>query len=282
MPELIEIQGEAPGSIWVVQQLPSFFEKSENKSEYYDETQDVFYFNTTQLGEIIIVKKREIYYVPNFDKGEDYLRMVILGSISMIYVNCFGLMSMHAASVVINNKAILFCGASGRGKSSIAAYFYSKGYHVLADDVTNCGINESGELVAYSSVPRIKLSEQVLTGMGVQTDGLLSIPSSKLKYSLPMDNYDHTKSYPIDLVILPKFDVLVNDQMTKVTGIEKYKHLAQHVYRRKIAKKFPFSQHRHKIIFELSTNVSMLEFIRSDDPFFKTSSMKFLENYLNK
>lgn len=282
LPELNEFQGESQGAIWVVEKFPDFFESQTEKAEFFDEENDIFQLRSSHFGEILIVEKREIYFIPNFDKGEDYLRMVLLGSISMIYVNCFNLLSLHAASIVINDKAILFCGASGRGKSSIAAYFYSKGYHVLADDVTNCGFNESGELLAYPSVPRIKLSEQVLIGMGISSAGLLSIPSSNVKYSLPIENRDNSKGYPIQLVILPKFESNTEDKIVKIVGVEKYKNLSQHIYRKKIAKKIPYNHHRHKIIFDLSTNVSTFEFIRSDERSLKLSSMSYLENFLNK
>lgn len=45
-----------------------------------------------------------------------------------------GLLVLHASAVRVGEKAVLFCGASGAGKSTIAAALGEAGYDLVADD----------------------------------------------------------------------------------------------------------------------------------------------------
>ena len=45
-----------------------------------------------------------------------------------------GKLIIHASCVQVGDYAIAFCGESGRGKSTLAAYFFNSGYKLLTDD----------------------------------------------------------------------------------------------------------------------------------------------------
>lgn len=59
-----------------------------------------------------------------------------LGPVLAVALHLQGAVILHAASVVMRDKALLFCGASGSGKSTTAAIFHQHGYAVLSDDLT--------------------------------------------------------------------------------------------------------------------------------------------------
>jgi ABC-type dipeptide/oligopeptide/nickel transport system ATPase component len=46
-----------------------------------------------------------------------------------------GIVCLHASAIVIDGKAIALVGPAGSGKSTTAAAFAQRGYHVLAEDV---------------------------------------------------------------------------------------------------------------------------------------------------
>ena len=67
---------------------------------------------------------------------------------------------LHAATVVVNQRAVAFMGASGFGKSSLAACFVAAGYPLLTDDVLR--LKEQGGLyIAFPGPPRLKLLPSV-------------------------------------------------------------------------------------------------------------------------
>jgi len=67
---------------------------------------------------------------------------------------------LHAATVVVNQRAVAFLGASTFGKSSLAACFVTAGYPLLTDDVLR--LEEQGDrYIAFPGPPRLKLLPRV-------------------------------------------------------------------------------------------------------------------------
>ena len=82
----------------------------------------------------------------------DYL----LGGVVAFIARLRGLVPVHASAIVIDDQAVLFAGAAGAGKSSIASAFAVLGYPVLSDDVVVID-DSSGSIVAYPSRARLSL-----------------------------------------------------------------------------------------------------------------------------
>ena len=76
----------------------------------------------------------------------DYL----LGSVLAFVLRLRGAVPLHASAVVIDERAVLFAGAAGAGKSSTAAAFALLGYPVLSDDIVVVA-EEGGVLMAHPS-----------------------------------------------------------------------------------------------------------------------------------
>jgi hypothetical protein len=67
----------------------------------------------------------------------------LVGSALPILLQLRGLLTLRASAVAVNGKAVLFCGASGQGKSTLAAALAQRGYPLLADDF--CTITQSSD-----------------------------------------------------------------------------------------------------------------------------------------
>ena len=82
----------------------------------------------------------------------DYL----LGGVLAFVVRLRGSVPLHASAVAVHDRAVLFAGDAGAGKSSLAAAFAILGYPVLADDVVV--IDDSRACVrAFPSHPRLSM-----------------------------------------------------------------------------------------------------------------------------
>jgi hypothetical protein len=82
----------------------------------------------------------------------DYL----LGSVLAFVVRLRGMVPLHASAVVVQERAILFAGAAGAGKSSLAAAFAVLGYPVLSDDLVAMD-DSTGIVLAYPSRARLSV-----------------------------------------------------------------------------------------------------------------------------
>jgi hypothetical protein len=99
---------------------------------------------------------------PDIEDTAAYLLGPVLGMVLRIRgVNC-----LHASAVAVGGRACAFLGASGSGKSSLAAAFARRGHAVLSDDVTPL-VEREGGFLAQPAYPRIRLwpeSVQALFG----------------------------------------------------------------------------------------------------------------------
>jgi hypothetical protein len=83
-----------------------------------------------------------------------------------------GLEPLHATSIVVEGKAVLFLGDSGFGKSTLAACFLTTGHRILNDDLLILK-KTSGSILAYPGPARIKLFPNVaLKYMGKADSGV--------------------------------------------------------------------------------------------------------------
>ena len=80
----------------------------------------------------------------------------LLGPVLGFVLRLRGITCLHASAVAIGGRAMVFVGASGRGKSSLAAALALRGHAVLADDVTPFTESASGFLV-QPAYPRLRL-----------------------------------------------------------------------------------------------------------------------------
>ncbi len=198
----------------------------------------------------------------------------------MIIANSQGKISLHAACVVINNKAVLFCGDSGSGKSSLALHFSRKGHPILSDDMINLEIDDNTNIFACPSVPRIKLSESDLIEIGASKNDFLSIPAYKTKYSYPLEPVDQIEKIPIGLIIFPAFTETV-DTIKTINGSKKINLISKHIYRKKLGQTLPIFSHRNKALFTIASKIQMYEYSRSALEKEKLKSMEFIEQQLS-
>lgn len=68
----------------------------------------------------------------------------------------------HASTININDKAVLFCGDSGLGKSTISETLVKQGYKKLSDDMSVIYYNnEKQKLCAYHPIHNQNFGKKV-------------------------------------------------------------------------------------------------------------------------
>jgi predicted ATPase len=90
----------------------------------------------------------------------DDLAAYALGPALILALHLQGAVLLHASAVVMHDKAVLFAGESGSGKSTAVAMLHRLGYRLLSDDVTEVQGNR-----AFASVPTVRLWPDVLDAL---------------------------------------------------------------------------------------------------------------------
>lgn len=80
----------------------------------------------------------------------------LLGPVLAFVLRLKGFVPLHASAVSVRDRALLFLGHAGAGKSTTAAAFATLGHAVLSDDVVPV-IETAGGLVASPAYPRLAL-----------------------------------------------------------------------------------------------------------------------------
>ncbi|MCF2872324.1 hypothetical protein L0664_14715 [Octadecabacter sp. G9-8] len=92
--------------------------------------------------------------------------LYLVGTILGIALHLRNKIVVHASAVLVADQAVLFCGASGAGKSTIASALEGRGYTVLSDDLCALDVSDS-EVFTYSDGRLLKLWQSSLDGLKI-------------------------------------------------------------------------------------------------------------------
>jgi hypothetical protein len=161
----------------------------------YDE---LFEFLVAPLGDFIIFKFLRALSLEAF-------QTYALGRVFSFALVKMGYEPLHAATIVINGKAVAFLGASTFGKSSLAACFIASGYPLLTDDTLRLEEREGG-YVAFPGPPRLRLMPKIgRLYLGGNDDGVVMNPreenakAPKLVYCLSRAQ-SHSEIVPLGAI----------------------------------------------------------------------------------
>jgi len=91
---------------------------------------------------------------------EAAFRTYMFGHLLALALLIQGVETIHAACVMVEDRAVAFLGDSARGKSTLAAAFLKEGATLISDDFLVLRGME-GRYWAFPGLPRIKLYERV-------------------------------------------------------------------------------------------------------------------------
>jgi HPr Serine kinase C-terminal domain len=93
------------------------------------------------------------------------IRLAVLGPAMGVLLQQRGFLVLHASVVDIGGRAVAFLGASGWGKSTMAAALHARGHRLVADDLAAVRIGRDGPEV-HSGFPQMKLWPDAVRELG--------------------------------------------------------------------------------------------------------------------
>jgi hypothetical protein len=101
-----------------------------------------FLLRIPDIARFLLNDGSEIVFAPESEEGAADIPIFILGTVFGILLHQREEIVLHASAVVVNGKAVLFCGSSGAGKSTLAAALAQRGYPLVTDDL--CTVTADG------------------------------------------------------------------------------------------------------------------------------------------
>ena len=126
------------------------------ESRIIQREKDRICYDRKEIGRFEIINGRFINIHPYEGISDDTLSLFIMGRCMGCVFAQRGIFALHGSCVCRDGKAIVICGHSGAGKSTLASEFLSRGWKLMADDITVIQ-KKSDVFCAVSSFPAQKL-----------------------------------------------------------------------------------------------------------------------------
>lgn len=165
--------------------------------------------------------------VPGADPAE--VRLFLLGTMMGAVMMQRDHLVLHGNAFRIGDACAVVVGRSGAGKSTLAAEFARRGLDVLSDDV----VPVTGDAMALTGYPRIKLWDDALERLGVPTAGLQRIHTTHEKFQLPVQR---SSAEPVRLRWIYVLERHAGTELTlePVHGALTFSLLHEHTYRNEL------------------------------------------------
>ncbi|MBB5746345.1 hypothetical protein [Brevundimonas variabilis] len=189
------------------------------------------YLYWLQVGTFRIVGNRRIECDLNPGVGPDLASLPLLGIVMAVLLHRRGMMVLHGSAVKIGEKAVVFLGDKGAGKSTTAASLASAGRAILTDDVVALNRMSDGSVCLLPGHAQVKLSQEATDHMRLPESRVLDRPFEtydKHRYVFEAP-FDTTPISVSDIFILERGD-LGAEALTSsaaLTSLMRYSYLAR-------------------------------------------------------
>ncbi len=123
----------------------------------------------------------------------DQLRLFALGASMGALLHQRGYAVIHGNAIVHNDLSYVFAGPSGIGKSTLATAFHQAGFGLLADDVVAVRFDDQGAPWALPSYPHVKLWEDAIEALSLDSAEKSPLYDRVTKFSVPMTDAFYPK-----------------------------------------------------------------------------------------
>ncbi|AWV97404.1 serine kinase [Arcticibacterium luteifluviistationis] len=137
---------------------------------------------------------------------EQTLKLFLLSEAIGILLLQRNIFLLHGSAVLLNNKAHVFVGEPGAGKSTTAAAFWKNNQTILTDDLVAIDIHGDTPKV-IPAFPQFKIWENTVSGLSID-DALLRPSFEGIKKYLVTQDFD---SFPTEPCELKSINILTLD-----------------------------------------------------------------------
>lgn len=196
--------------------------------------QDQYVLNVPGLADFKVENGRDIYIKSTIDTDDQGIKLYLYASVLAAYLYQNKTLSLHASAFDFNKGAMLLCGDSGAGKSSLTYYLHrSKGFPVLADDLSVIDTVKQVELIPFSD--RMKLWGDTLQQLALD-ESYHQIRSNIDKYFVPIAQA--TEKVPIKAIFMLQTGTGA-PHIKPIHGGEAFQHLFNQVFRQEYLEAMP-------------------------------------------
>jgi hypothetical protein len=260
IPEFFQAKGEAQVRI-TFGKVPANISTIYKQGFRYQVSKTEFLLRFKEWAEFYVKDGKQIIIQPDEGVDERDIRAFLLSPVIALLLHQRGLFPLHSSGINYKNRAVLFAGNSGAGKSTIAVALNRKFHYPLISDDISVINNEKGKPVVFSSFPSVKLWDDSLEMLEMPIEEMPFIRRDVLKRK-----YDNSAEYHSGILDPAAiFFLSINDQnevtTREIKGVEKFNFLRQYIFRKGMVDELYAKEH-FSIMTSLLTNVNCFELKR--------------------
>jgi hypothetical protein len=199
---------------------------------YYEVRPGLFRLAVPGVAQYRVEEGCRIFIEPLLDAPMEKVRLFLFGSVMGALLYQRGLFPLHGSAVETPWGAMIFVGAQGAGKSTLAAQFHRRGYRLLSDDVCAVAATPEG-LQILPALAKFRLCADAYERLGSPREGHFDVD----KYVVPMG--EGYCPHPVALRaihILRLLDSTTSSSEAAPTfellsGFDRVQHLLENLYR---------------------------------------------------
>ncbi|MBS0471037.1 MAG: hypothetical protein JSR60_08205 [Proteobacteria bacterium] len=156
----------------------------------WEMTRDQFLLRVPGVARFLVVGDDTILFDAAATATPADLAIFLAGSVFGVLLHLRGYVVLHASAVRVGACAILFCGASGAGKSTIAAALANRGYPVVTDDI--CAVTIDPVPIVHPDGRQLKLWREAIDALAMSDKAREAVRPSIRKYYVEPPAADRT------------------------------------------------------------------------------------------
>ena len=229
---------------------------------------DDYFLDVPQVAKYYVQNGHTINIDKNDSASDLHIQAFLFGTIFANVLQYHGYLVLHGSAIQVGDKAVIFSGESGTGKSTTAAAFIKRGYSLLTDDVVVLSPHKDGSFSLVSGPPRLKLWQSAIDKLGVTTDQMVPIANKLDKYELPVA-IDSSIGNNIQVSTFYELNSHLADdiQFKQIDGINKLELLIDNTYRYRMLKPMGKLAEHLKFCTELSKQIRVYKVYRPKNAF---------------
>jgi energy-coupling factor transporter ATP-binding protein EcfA2 len=217
--------------------VPSQLDGAKHQGPCWSVTDRQFLLDLPDAGRFLAVDGDRILLSPAPGVPLDDVLVYVTGTMMAAIAYQRGAMLLHASAVVRNGRALLVCGRSGLGKSTLAAALCRAGCAFLSDDVSTIAQVDAGPIV-HSDGRTIRLYPDSIARLALTDEIGAPVVSFMDKFHVapPAEWQQAETTIPLGAIyLLTDAKAACQTRITPMPMVDAAQCLMLHSYRRRLA-----------------------------------------------
>ncbi len=231
LPELFESNKNAEPNVKISYgKVPTKLDPLIRTNPWYDLGQSEFLLRVDGIAKYYVANGNLIVIEKNNQASDADVRVFLYNTVMGQLLHQQGLFLLHGSAIRINNKAHLFLGLSGSGKTAIAYDYHNRNYDVLSDELCPI-IFDKTKASVLPGIPQLNVWQDCLEKSGKKIEAYPKIRTGINKYGVSVKDHCCTNTTEISNIILLNPTHSEDLTLKTLLGAEKFKKMMCYIYR---------------------------------------------------